>query len=487
MRLSLIGLALLLLAAGQEKAAAPAKVVIVPLVGELDASHVALVKRAAKRIKEEKPALVLFEIDTPGGRIDYMLTVGEEMMNLAPLPTAAYVRPMGQGGITGGAWSAGAFLALSCKKLYMYPGTVIGAAAPVAQTAEGGAEPVGEKYVSAFREKFRARAEQNGYPPDLAVAMVDKDMEVFEVEVDGKKLYLTTGEMEKLRAGGKQFEWPKTPYDSKDKLLTMTDRQVAEAGMGRVAESRAVIYGDHGLSGAAEETFAPSWSEEMTGFLTSPMVSLLLLVGGILGIWVELKTPGFGAAGVLGILAFALLFFGHHLAGLAEIPEILLFVGGLVLVGVEIFLFPGVGVFAITGIICIFAGLILSLQGFTLPDTKGAPWEMDIFLGSLGRVMTAFVAAAAGLLAILRFLPKVPMLNRMVLQAEVGGTAPAPAEIPGLTGRRGKAVTQLHPAGKVEIDGEVLDVVTEGDFIAPGEPVEVLRVEGMRIIVGRRP
>jgi membrane-bound serine protease (ClpP class) len=414
-----------------------------------------------------------------------MLTMGEEIMNLAPIPTVAYVRPMGNGGITGGAWSAGAYLALCCKKLYMYPGTVIGAATPVTETSEG-VKPVEEKYVSAFREKFRARAEQNGYPPNLAAAMVDKDLEVFEVVVDGRKEYLTAGEMEKLKAQGKVFDWPKIPFDSKDKLLTLTDRQVVSTGMGKIAENLGTIYHDAGLASPAETVLAASWSEHLAGFVTSGIVSTILLVVGILGIWIELKTPGFGIAGVLGILSFALLLFGHHLAGLAQVSQMLLFALGILLVVVEIVWFPGVGWFAISGVICALAGLVLSLQGFVIPDVHGAPWQTDVFLSALGRIMVSFLAAGIGFLSLVRFLPKVPMFGRLVLQAELSGSAPSQAAVaPSLAGRRGYALTPLRPSGKVDIDGTVYDVVADGEFVAQGEPVEVIRTEGIRIVVGR--
>ncbi|HVR87122.1 MAG TPA: NfeD family protein [Planctomycetota bacterium] len=475
---------LLALASGQAPSPSPA-VVLVPIVGEIDVKNLALVLRATREVKARPPALVVFEIDTPGGRIDYMLTMGEEIMNLAPIPTVAYVRPMGQGGITGGAWSAGAYLALCCKKLYMYPGTVIGAATPVQETSEG-AKPVEEKYVSAFREKFRARAEQNGYPPNLAAAMVDKDLEVFEVVIDGHKEYLTAGEMEKRKAEGKVFDWPKIPFDSKDKLLTLTDRQVVETGMGQITEKLSRIYEDAHLSSPAETVIEPSWSEHLAGFVTSGIVSTILLVVGILGIWIELKTPGFGIAGVAGVLAFALLLFGHHLAGLAQVPQMLLFALGILLVLVELIWLPGVGWFAISGLVCALAGLVLSLQGFVVPDVHGAPWQTDLFLSSIGRIMVAFLVAGIGFFSLIRFLPVVPMFGRLVLQTQLAGSAPSQAaSAPALAGRRGHALTALRPSGKVDIDGAVFDVVADGEFVAVGEPVEVIRTEGIRIVVGR--
>ncbi|MBI2933191.1 MAG: nodulation protein NfeD [Planctomycetes bacterium] len=480
----LAALLLCRLGQAQEERPAPARVTIVPIVGPLDASHVALVARASRLIRQEKPDLVLFEIDTPGGRIDHMLRIGEDIMGLAPIPTAAYVRPAAKEGITGGAWSAGAYVAMSCRRLYMHPGTVIGAAAPVTE-GENGPQPVDEKYVSAFREKFRARAEQNGYPANLAVAMVDKDLEVFQVTVDGRQQYLTAGEIETLRREGKEVDKPEVPFVAKDKLLTLTDRQVVETGMGRAAASRQEIFSDLGLTNPQERAITPTWSESLVGFLTSPVVAFLLLVIGMLGIWIELKTPGFGAPGILGIAAIALLLFGHHLAGLAEATEIILIVAGLALIAVEIFVLPGTFIAGIGGVLLVFAGLILSLQDFTVPDIKGAPWQLDILLASLGRVILAFVGAAIGFISVLRFLPNVPVMRKLVLQAELAEGAPATAGTSELQGRMGHAATPLRPGGKIEIDGQEYDVVADGEFVAPGETVEVLRVEGMRIVVGK--
>lgn len=481
MRIILAALPLLLVGGAQGAAPPPpgGEVVVVQIVGPIDYAKLALVKRAAGLIREEKPALALFEIDTPGGRGDFMMEIGEEIMNL-PVPTAAYIRPMGSGG---GAWSAGVYIAISCKRLFMHPGTVIGAATPV-DGATG--EAVGEKYVSAFREKFRARAEQNGYPGNLIVAMVDPSLELFEVTIEGKKHFATVRDLENLKAQGKEFSWPTTPYDTKEKLLTLTDRQAVDAGIARGAATRQEVLREAGLSaGAAETVVSPSWSESLVGFVTSPVVSMLLLVVGVLGIWIELKTPGFGAAGIVGIVAMALFLFGHHLAGLAEISEVLLIVFGVVLIFVEIFFFPGVGVFAIGGALCILAGLILAMQTFVLPSPETAPWQMDAFLSSIGRVIASFVGASIGLLLVLRFLPRVPVVGRVVLQAAIEGAAPMPAAEAALAGKEGHAVTPLRPGGKVEVGGQMLDVVAEGEFVAQGEPVVVLRVEGMRIVVGK--
>lgn len=450
---------------------APPRVAVLTLAGPLDAADVAYVRRAVREIRDRGASLVVVELDTPGGRVDHMLMIGEELMSLAPIRTAVFIRPLDPGGVTGGAWSAGAYVAFSCSRIYLYPGTVIGAAAPVRQTSEG-PQPLDEKYVSAFREKFRARAEQNGYPPHLAAAMVDPDLEVYEIVVDGRRRYVTKGEVP-------DADLPPVPFVARGKLLTMTSTQVAETGMGRISEGRTELYADFGITDASEWVLEPTWSERMVGFLTLPEISFLLLVVALLGILLELQAPGFGGWAAVGLAAMGLLLFGHHLAGLAEIPEILLIALGLALLAVEVFVIPGTWVSAIAGVACIFAGLILSLQGFTLPEL---PWQTDLFLGAVGRVVLAFLGATVAFLLLVPVLGRVPLLGRLVLQSELAVEPQGRSE---LVGRTGVARTPLRPGGKIDVGGRTFDVVAEGDYVQSGERVKIVRVEGFRIVVNR--
>jgi membrane-bound serine protease (ClpP class) len=477
-------LVLTLLVVGPRPTSYPsATAVVIPVHGPLDLRNVALVRRAVGEALERKASIVVVEIDTPGGRLDHMIAIGEQLMRLAPARTAAYVRPPASGDVMGGAISAGVYVAISCRALYMHPGTVIGASTPVHLTPEGPVE-AGEKSLSLARTKFRARAEQNGYPAALVEAMVDPDLEVYEVTVDGRRAYVGPEELDRLRASGRSIEGYSL-FDARDKLLTLTDRQVAETGMGRIARSRPEIYADLGLSDVTELTIGPSWSENLVGLLTSDVGAMLLLIVGLLGLWIELKTPGFGLPGIAGIAALLLYFFGHYLAGLAQALDIALFVVGVGLVLVELLVVPGTGIFAVLGLLCVAAGLVLSLQGFALPAPASAPWEVDILLSSLGRVLTSLAAAVLIFAILLRFLPRIPWASRLVLQTELAGAAPALSTASALEGRHGHAATPLRPGGKIAIDGQVLDVVADGEWIAQGEPVEILRVEGWRVVVAR--
>lgn len=468
--------------------AAEKPVCIVPIRGEIDYTQSAFLRRALAEAKQSGAGLIVFEIDSPGGRIDAMMDMGVQMQAATDggVRTVAFIRPMEGSGTGGSAYSAAAYLSFCTKSIYMHPGAVIGAATPIMMGPEGVKE-LPEKFMSATREKFRAVAEQNGYPPNLAVAMVDEDIEVMEVTVNGERKFLTPDEVREAKHRGDAIgeeNWVK----KKEKILTLTQQQAISYGIARDAKSRAEVYRDLGVSAKSEIVAEFSWSESLVGFLTSGIVQTILMIVGILGIWIELKTPGFGAPGILGIASFAVLLFGHHLVGLAEVTEILVFIAGIAFVAVELFLLPGTGLFAVLGAVCIFAGLVFSMNfgGISVPKES---WETAGLFSALGRVMVSFLGATTGFLVLIRFLPQVPFLNRAILRtelsAETGASAPAPFTPDTLVGKTGIAVTPLRPGGKIEIGGVPYDVVTDGDFIEKGEPIRITALEGIRIVVER--
>lgn len=465
------------------------KVMIIPIDGEIDDSQAALIRRATDRAKKEKADLVIFEINTPGGEGEAMLSICDQISNLAPIPTVAFVR-RSESSPYDAAYSAGAFIAFSCKKIYMDPQSVIGAAAPI-MMGPGGIVELPEKFISAFRKKMAAIAEVNGYPKNLAMAMVDKNWnETFKIEVNGERKYWTKAEVEEYERDhpGVMIDVPIYPVQTKGQLLTATATEALQYGIvTRIITQRSEIYSDYGITNPIEIKEAFTWSEGLVGWLTDGTVRFILIAVGILGIWVEMKTPGFGVPGVVGILAFAVVLFGHYLAGLAEAPEIGLVILGLLLIVVELFVIPGTGLFAVGGILCFFVGLILSLsfQGFSWPQGDFA-WES--LQGPAFTVFGSFILASLVVFALLRFLPHVPVFSRMALQTEITSTSADAPEVhmpKDLVSKRGVSITDLRPAGKVEIGGTTMDVTTRGEFIEKGEAICIIQVEGNRIVVSR--
>ena len=344
------------LARAQQPAPRPV-VYVVPVEGVIDLGLAPFVSRVLDEAARAGAAAVVLDIDTFGGRVDAAVQIRDALL-ASPLRTVAFVDRR--------AISAGALIALSATTIAMAPGGTIGAAAPVHAGAPGAAAmPVQEKTVSYVRKEFGATAEARGRPQQLAEAMVDADIEVKGVIDKGKLLTLTTDEALKHKVADLRA-------DSLDKLLPQL-----------------------GLEGAEVRKPTPHWAEELVRLLTHPVFSSLLISIGMVGILVELRTPGFGVAGTIGIGSLALFFYGHWLVQLAGWEELLLAALGLLLLAVEIFVTPGFGVVGALGILALLGGLALSLVG------AGATTE--VMMAAVSRIVLAVVAALLAGLLLLRF------------------------------------------------------------------------------------
>ncbi|OGG50002.1 MAG: hypothetical protein A3F84_02230 [Candidatus Handelsmanbacteria bacterium RIFCSPLOWO2_12_FULL_64_10] len=468
----------------QESISAPAAVLVLPIHGPIDSTQAAFVRRIVAQALREKPALVLLEVDTPGGELGATFDIVTQLqrINEAGIRMVTYIGPQDADETMGGAISAGVIISMSSPApLYMHPQGTIGDAAPVTYGADG-VEMLPEKFISPTRAKFAAVAKTNGYDPNLAEAMVDIKVVIYDARVDGERRFLRMKDIETLRAEGKTVEHQETPFVTAEQLLTLDATEAAEIGMARIAENRGAVYAAIPLAGATEEVAAWTWSENLVSFVTQGWVQIVLLVIGVIGIWIEMKTPGFGAPGVTGAAALTLFLFGHYLAGLAEFTEIVLIVVGIALLAVEIFAFPGTFVAAGLGIVCILAGVIMAMQGFVLPDISDAPWQVDTLRGSILRTLLGFASAGVVMAILAPQLPKMPFFRRVALETVVVATAPG-VEDASLVGRAGTAVTDLRPGGKIDIEGKLLDVIADGEFVLHGERVVVDAVSENRIRV----
>lgn len=427
------------LSAEEQRPTAPV-VYVVPIAGIIDLGLAPFIARVLQEAAEARAAAVVLDINTFGGRVDAAVQIRDALLT-APVRTIAFVNKR--------AISAGALIALSAEQIAMAGGGTIGAATPVQMGQPGaGAQPVEEKTVSYVRKEFRATAESRKRPPLLAEAMVDADVSIPDIIEKGKLLTLTTDEA--LQHGLADFR--------------------ADTLEGALEQA--------GLGGAELRRVSPNWAENVVRFLTHPIVSSLLITIGMLGIIIELRTPGFGIPGGLGIASLGLFFWGHWLVQLAGWEEVLLAAGGLVLLALEIFVIPGFGIAGALGILALLAGLIMSVTG------GGA--TAQFILAASGRVVFSLLFALLASLVLLRFLPRLPIARRLVLQTGLGtgqeyGSAPESDRR--WLGKHGRAASPLRPAGIAEIDGERVDVVSDGELIEAGESIEVTRVDGNRIVV----
>jgi membrane-bound serine protease (ClpP class) len=416
-----------------------AVVYVVPIEGLIDLGLAPFVRRVLDDAETTKAAVVVLEIDTFGGRVDAAVQIRDALLR-TKVRTLAFVNKR--------AISAGALIGLAAMEIAMAEGGTIGAATPVQVGGGGETKPVEEKTVSYMRKEFRATAEARNRPPLVAEAMVDPDIAIPDVIEMGKLLTLTTSEALKLGIAGFRA-------DNLEEVLKHME-----------------------LAGAAVRRSAPNWAENLVRFLTHPVLSSLLMTVGILGLIIEIRTPGFGLPGILGITSLALFFWGHWLVRLAGWEEVLLVASGILLLALEIFVIPGFGVAGVLGIAAVLGGLGLSLVG------AGATWA-TVGL-ALGRVALSLGLAVAGAAALLTLVPRLPYGRRLILSTELladqGFTSPPEADRAWL-GTRGTAASPLRPAGIARIEGRRVDVVSDGEYIDPGVPIEVVRVEGNRIVV----
>jgi membrane-bound serine protease (ClpP class) len=417
-------------------------VYVAPIEGIIDLGLAPFVERVIGEARRDGAAALILEINTFGGRVDAAVLIRDSLLR-SPVRTIAFVNKR--------AISAGALISLAAERIAMADGGTIGAATPVQVGAPGApAQPVEEKTVSYMRKEFSSTAESRKRPARLAEAMVDADVAVAGVIEKGKLLTLTTTEAVRHKVADYRA----------DTLEAVLERE--------------------GLAGAEIRRASVNWAEQLVRFLTHPVLSSVLMTVGILGIIVELRTPGFGVPGALGITSLGLFFWGHWLVRLAGWEELLLVTLGLALLAIEFFVIPGFGITGILGILSILSGLTLSLIG---SGATGA-----LILNAAARVALSLLAAIVGALALMRILPRLPLGRSLVLETGLGspaGYASAPESDWRWTGKRGAAVSPLRPAGIADFEGERVDVVSQGEYIETGAPIVVVRVEGNRIVVRR--
>lgn len=466
-------------------------VYIIPIQGEIDPSRTVFIRRSIERARNDGAGILIFEIDTFGGRVDSALQIATLIGSVNDAATLAYVPAQAEG--TGVSWSAGALISFSCNFIYMEYGTSMGAAAPVYQT-QGGMEMAPEKTVSAVRAQMAALAEKNGYPKAVALAMVDQDTELIEVEV-GEDLYAVLADeveeyQEKAEKDGKEFDQGKT-ISAVGKLLTLTAGEMERYGVSSgTVNVKSEFYELLGVSDARIVRLEESVPDKVVAILTSAAVTGILVLIGLVAMYMEVTSPGFGLPGTAAIICFAVVFLGSALLGTVGSVELLLFMAGVILLVVEIFLIPGFGVTGISGIIFMGIALVLSRQDFIFPKFD---WQWEILKRNLLVVGSSLIGSLAVFGILMRFLPKASLFKRLVLETSISGTASvadieepgpaAPAGKIGPVGKTGVVVTSLRPVGKAEIDGEVVEVQAGGDFIEQGKQIEVIEVHGSRMIV----
>jgi membrane-bound serine protease (ClpP class) len=470
------------------------KAAVIPCKGTIDDALFYSIKRRTDIALRSGAEYLIYEIQTYGGMVDSADSIAKYLIQQAAKRghTVAYV--------TTEAISAGALISVSCQDIIMQENTTIGDCAPI--TMGGKLEGVErEKAESFVRAAFQRAAEANGYPPLLLKAMVTMQTEVFRVR------NLQTGQYE-LFEGGKL---PKDPnrYDvkgaeeivGKDELLTLTAPRAQEYGIARAVvkdlNGMLAFLGDRdGVKFTGEPVvLETTWSEHMVSWLNSPLVTGILFMLALLGAYMEFSTPGFGLPGIVAVLAFATMLGSRYLVGMANWVEIVLLFLGILLLLIEIFVLPGFGIAGILGIACIVIGLFGMLirnapSEFPWPETP-ADWQslssglVSLTLGFGGFLVVAWILS--------RYLPRLPFMSGLILTpapapggggSQISLTAPPQSASRGVhPGAVGEVVARLRPAGKARFGAALVDVVATGEFLDRGTKVEILSINGSRVVV----
>jgi membrane-bound serine protease (ClpP class) len=437
------------------KAANPdGPVYVFPLREGVDQALLAFMRRTLKEAERKGASAFIIDMDTPGGRLDVTMEILDllEMLQKTGVPTYTFVNP--------NAISAGAIIALGTKKIYMRPNATIGAAAVVTSGGVDVGDTMKSKIDSVMTARLRALSEENGHNPDVAEAfmVLEKEVKMGDVVID-----------------------------SKETLLSLNGREAARVYNGKPLLAAGLVENLEELV-KKEKFTGPIVRSEPTGFerlaLWLTAISPLLLMGGIVGAYIEMKAPGFGIPGIASLICFALFFGGHLVAGLSGYEVVFIFLVGLILVIVEIFVIPGTLVAGLIGTVMMLGALLWAMVDYW-PSTPEGLTSAD-FQRPMLNFITALVGTAVLIALLAKILPKTRLYNRLVLAASVPNGPAVTVPMTNLTvkvGEIGTATTTLRPAGKASFGSEVHDVVTNGQFLSAGTAVRVIEVDGTRVVV----
>jgi membrane-bound serine protease (ClpP class) len=432
------------------------EIYVIPIKGEITNAQFFFLRRGIKEAETAKADAIILDMDTYGGELSAATDMLEALLGTT-IPTITY--------IDSNAGSAGALVSLSTRRIFMAPVSAIGAAAPVSSSGQDLPSTMQDKVVSYFSGFARSAASRNGYDPDIAQAFISKDTEV--------------------KIGN-------TVIHPKGTLLTLSAQEAARVINGKpvlasgIASSISDLLTKAGLNGAIYEV-EPTGFETLAFWLTT--LAPLLLLGGIIGVYVELKVGGFGAAGSVAAICFILFFFGSYVAGLAGWEVVVLFTIGLGLIISEIVVHPGTIIPGLIGLLLVGVSIIWAMVD-RYPHEPLIPTGEMLQRPLINLGITILLACIA-IPLITRYLPDTPLFRYIALaRMQPRGpsfsdrTVDSPVSLS--VGANGVALSILRPSGNARFGDSIVDVITRGEFIEPTSPIRVLAIEGSRIVVARQ-
>ena len=440
----------------------PARMVVVyvlPVRDQIARPVLYILRRGLKEAIERKADMVVLDMETPGGALDVTFEIMEALGKFHGQTTTFVDKE---------AVSAGAFISAMTQEIWFAPDGVIGAAAPVSMTGQDIDETMKLKITSYLKARVRAISEGRGYRGQVISAMIDKD---YELKI-GDAVIKPKGELLSLTAS----EAAKTYGDPPHPLLA--------AGMAKNVDD--LLRQKFGAGGYEIVRLDVTWSEQLAAWLNT--IAPVLMGLGMLCLFIEFKTPGFGFFGIAGIALLAVVFLGNYVAGFSGHEPMILFALGLVLVAVEVFFFPGVAVMAVSGLVLMLGSLVWAMADIW--PSEPLVLSGDLLLRPLLNLSLGLIIAVVLALLLARFLPQGWFFQRLAVTgaaagaAQIAGVAPeAGAAAATLVGTHGTVVTGLFPGGQIEIEGRRYEAKVEVGSAPVGSTVVVRRVSDFNLVV----
>ncbi len=451
--------------------------------GSVTESRVNSLKRKIEKAVSKGANFIILQLDCEGGDTQAARDFATYLRNLKddkgvlPVKTVAFIPP-------GRALGAATAVALGCNEIVMAKTAVLGDFSYLKDKKP-------DDY-NLMRKALVGLAKEQWYSPLLIQGMVDPNLVIVMVRSKADPTYhflVSEDELKKDEESAKPRWDRENVVKNKGELLKLDAERAYQYGVARrVVDDLDGLYRYYDVKPEEVRRSGSDLLDEIETFFQNPFVRIMLVMIGIIGLILEMKMPGVGLPGVVAAVCFVLFFWANSSIGQFTWLAILLFALGLILIGLEVFVLPGMAVFGISGVVLVVSSLVLvTLE--KAPTTSRDWWSLGL---TLTTYTFSLIGALVGAFLIARYLPQIPYANRLMLtppgedgpeggpsRAPLGGVENAAA----LLGAIGEAATTLRPAGKARIGDQYLDVIAEGSYVNAGQRVQVIEIEGNRIVV----
>jgi membrane-bound serine protease (ClpP class) len=457
----------------------------IKITGPLDTIKESYLRRRIEQARQDKVNLIFFEINSEGGLDKPADNIADTIANIKDMKTVAYVADRAKGVAT--------LIPLACNKIVMRKDAEIGDVTRLVTGHNGQTQELDPGQIDALANRAEGLAKLKGHPPAVARAMVDPEMQLFAAKDSQTGAVAFVGDAQ-IQAEPGRYLGKEIRKAKEEGVLTLTANEAQSYRLASdVVADEEQLKAIYGLAGKTIRVDGPTWVDAVVTTLNTDWMSWLLLFVGFFMLVLELKLPGIGLPAIMSALAFLLFFWSRYLSGTADQLEILLFVVGLICLALELFVFPGFGVFGMSGILLILISVVMASHTFVWPTQE---YEFRQMGQTLLQVTVVLITVAGGAVMFGKYFPSLPLFNRMVLKPSPagGGELDDPTAKPSpegddslffLVGETGRTTTVLRPTGKARFGELLVDVTADGFYIEPDSLVEVVEVRGSRVIVKR--